>query len=55
MDPYSGMIQFDATSAVPEPTYTALAGGMMLLGPLIARAKVHRIRACQTAGASSGK
>jgi hypothetical protein len=33
--PYSGIIQFDATSSVPEPRYSALAGGIMLLGLLI--------------------
>lgn len=38
--PYSGMIQFDATSgaAVPEPRYTALAAGLVLLGLMAGRA-----------------
>jgi len=40
--PYSGIVQFDATSTVPEPKYTTLAGGMMLLGLLIRRMKSQR-------------
>jgi hypothetical protein len=39
--PYSGMVQFDASS-VPEPKYTTLAGGIILLGLLIRRVKSQR-------------
>lgn len=42
--PYSGMIEFDATSgaAVPEPRYTALAGGLVLLGVVLGRSQSSR-------------
>ena len=35
--PYSGIIQFDAASPVPEPKYTMLALGVIFLGLLIKR------------------